>query len=309
VDIVPQTTVVDLKKSIDLAAIQAQLDAIHLQTPTQETISLPPTIIGAKIYWDGQASDGYTTVEPQFQSAGWYSGGIQSSTFSGSASASATVDGDLSFQVRDGFKGSASAILHIFFLPLDATGDDILAKVGAIPWPVFRLTSENVVVFGRHKALDVSGKIVLSALTQVGVDPILFVTTTKTGERRTGGLSTKSVPIPGALCAGVAITEEGSNTITATATVERAAPTLTVYDSTGTIIPTPTVNYDYGSWPSNLLEVDVTADGSFAPASIPATDPPVFPTGNYLISSKASLFKYDRLQITAITVEVTSDMV
>jgi hypothetical protein len=301
--------VVDLKKSIDLAAIQAQLDVFHIEIPTQESVSLPPQLIGAKIYWGGQSSDGYSTVTPQFQSAGWYSGGIISYSYAGSASASATVDGDVSFQVRDGFKGSASATLHVFFMPLDATGDDILTRVGASPWPVFRLTSQNVVVFGRHRALDVSGKIVISSLTQIGVDPLIFISTTKTGERRSGGLSTKSVPIPGVLCEGITITEEGSNTSTAEATIKRETAVLRIYDQDGVIIVSPTVDEDYSTWPSSELTVEVSAVGDFLPATIPATVPPVFPIGTYLISSKASLFKYDRLQVTAVTVEITSDMV
>lgn len=314
-DLIPQSAHVELKRQIDLVDFGNQIEGIHIQIPTEEDIRLPPTLEEAIIYWGGQSSDGYSTVSPKWQAVGWYSGGLQAISFGGSASASATIDGDVAFILRDGYAGPAAAILHLFFLPLaTASSSDILTKVGASPWPIFRPKSRNLVVRGRHQSLEVSGKIVMSYLAKPTTeaaptsDPVVFVSTTKTGERRGGGVATKSVPIPAALCVGISVVEEGSSTQAATATIKREAPVVTAYDSDGDSV-TPTIDEDYGTWPSAELSVEVEAEGDFAPSSIPATVPPVFPTGRYLTASKAAPFKNGWIQVTALTVDITSDMV
>ena len=54
---------------------------------------------------------------------------------------------------------------------------------------------------------------------------------------------------------------------------------------------------------------DLQITGGVKPNILPATTPPIFPIGNYLISSSMDLFKYGLVKVKATTVTVTEQYV
>jgi hypothetical protein len=134
-------------------------------------------------------------------------------------------------------------------------------------------------------------------------------------------MRTKSVPLPAALNGPITVShvytgDEVESTATgarsiAIATIQRTTPTVAILSSTGAVTSTFTVSTTgSGAWVSTLdFSVSVTAHGRLAQSTLPATTPSTFPTGTYLVTSKASPYKYGYLQITAITVNIDSTLV
>ena len=58
-----------------------------------------------------------------------------------------------------------------------------------------------------------------------------------------------------------------------------------------------------------LIPEDLQITGGVYPKTLPATNPPKFPVGNYLIRSDASIYKFGLVKITAVIARVTEDFV
>lgn len=309
-EIIPAHNKQSRVKVFDPDAIAAALSDIHIVAPTQQNIQLPAKLLGVDVYWEGDESDGFSSVNPKQIVSGWYGGVSVSNSYEGSASASATVDGDVNPRVKEGFSGPAPATLHVFFLPIvGSTVSDILTFLGCSPWPVIPLVSENVVVFGKTKSIEVAGAISISTVTQMTIDPYVLVAAKMTGQRKSGGLNVTSQPIPASLHGEITINHIGSKIKSATATVTRQSAESNIYDIDGNVIVPGTVTEDYTNWPDADLVAEVEVEGTVGSETLPATTPSVFPTGTYLYTSNATPFIDGWVQVTAITVEVTSDMV
>jgi hypothetical protein len=58
-----------------------------------------------------------------------------------------------------------------------------------------------------------------------------------------------------------------------------------------------------------LIPADLEITGGVYPKTLPATNPPKFPIGNYLIRSDASIYRFGLVKITAVIARVTEDFV
>jgi hypothetical protein len=58
-----------------------------------------------------------------------------------------------------------------------------------------------------------------------------------------------------------------------------------------------------------LIPEDLQITGGVYPDTLPATNPPKFPNGNYLIRSDASIYRFGLVKITAVIARVTEDFV
>ena len=58
-----------------------------------------------------------------------------------------------------------------------------------------------------------------------------------------------------------------------------------------------------------LIPEDLQITGGVYPKTLPATNPPKFPVGNYLIRSDASIYRFGLVKITAVIARVTEDFV
>jgi hypothetical protein len=58
-----------------------------------------------------------------------------------------------------------------------------------------------------------------------------------------------------------------------------------------------------------IIPSDLQITGGVYPKTLPATNPPKFPVGNYLIRSDASIYRFGLVKITAVIARVTEDFV
>jgi hypothetical protein len=340
-EITPLSEDDDLVRTVDIATAQAELDGVHIQIPSQEDVSLPDVLESVTVYWDGTRNDGYGVSQPDVKVGVGGGAAVSQTTFTASASASATIDGDVVYQLREGFRGAVPSVVHVFFLPAStATSTAVLSKVGASPWPVFRYKSENLVLFGKHSSLDMDGKIQVISISSIG-NWYVRAAATRTGERKGGGVRTKAVPIPAALRSAITVGQVASGPdvvvststgpffgpgyaipptlvprVTSVASIKRESPSIKQLVSTGSgmewqDVPSTQVIFDWtaGIWSTDVLTNSVTVEGRLSHSTLPATNYSTFPTGTYLVTSKASPYRFGYIQVTAVTVNIDSTMV
>lgn len=123
------------RKTVDEDALQTELESIHLIYPTQENVSLPDVLKSIGVKATRVLSNGNSTSK-----------GSSGSTDN---SSTVSVSADVHYEIEEGYSGPAPAEIHVFFLPQNASGpDDILAKIGALPWPLYRPKSSRITIGG-----------------------------------------------------------------------------------------------------------------------------------------------------------------
>lgn len=259
----PRNSLHSIKTVIDKNAFTEVLKGYHVQSGDVQNISLPDVLksVSVKIYNEESGSNDIA----------------EGSGNSASASASIGIDCSsvIDTNIRNGYSGPAKSVRHIFFLPEDDSGyDAILAKTGALTWPVMRPKQEKIEVTTVSEQR--SARVALSLPNNVS--------RSKGGGKRT---SRSVVNIPPTL----------HEQITVNSSDPQGSPTA----STSVSVSGPSG----ASASENLI---VNSSFKIIPPSLAATDPSSFPSGLYLYSVNASPYRYGFLRVEAIVVEVTADM-
>jgi len=283
-----------LKRTIDKEQVSQALLAQWYKVSTDVQISLPDRLLGVTVYWGSSVGEGQNADIDFGASAGSYS-----LSQSSSSKSSASINGDIYFNVQQGFQGSLPGYQHIFFMKIGTDGrvdqDEVLNILNnfeqfgqqTIPpnppsgpdsiteiqkkyqrWPYIQARSENLVVIsgGKSETKNISESKSVSINGLGGGSG--------SGTSFDVDVNARSVNIPQTLHGPITISEE-------------------IFGSTAPSSLGPT----YGVRPQTLSTTQAVVNGTLQAA-------PRFPAGNYLYSSNVELYKWGFVKVTAITVEV-----
>jgi hypothetical protein len=287
-----------LKRSIDKEKLSESLLSQWYKISTDVNISLPDKLLGVTVYWGSSYGAGQQASFDTGASTGSYS-----LSQSSSSKKSASINGDIYFNVQQGFQGALPGYQHIFFMKIGADGrvdqNDILqvlnnfeqygqqtrpepppdpnfnnppALITSTPtykrWPYIQARSENLVVISGGKSETTNN----SFSKSVSING--FGSGIGTGSSFDVDVNARSVNIPQTLHGPITIQQE----IIGTVAPSELGPT-------------------YGVRPQTLATTQAIVSGSLQNADR-------FPSGNYLYSSNVELYKWGFVKVTAITVEV-----
>jgi hypothetical protein len=288
-----------LRREIDREKLAEVLLAKWIRTPVQVNVTLPDKLLGVKVYWGHSYGAGKS-----FDHGFAVSSSNYNLSSSGSSKNSYGVNGDIYFNIQQGYSGPLNGEKHIFFIEIgkDNRVEDqeivktlnnfrehgsrtpptrpppppgnpfpIYATTPANyykPWPYIQTRTENLVVITGGKSETMNSSQSLSASIN--------------GSSRSNGRGTsidvdvnaRSVNIPPTLHGKITIEEE-------------------TFGTTGgqSLLPT------YGVRPTTLDVTKAVLDGR-------EVSMPQFPTGNFLYQADVELYKYGFVKVTAITVTV-----
>jgi hypothetical protein len=290
-----------LKRKVDRVKLAEVLLAKWLRMPTQVNITLPDKLLGVKVYW-GHSYGAGRSFDSSFQA----STTNYSLNSSGSSKNSYGINGDIYFNIQQGYSGPINGEKHIFFIEIGKDNQietqEILQTLNNFrehgsrtppvrpplppgmsysippanfykPWPYIQTRTENLVVITGGKSETFS-----SSRSQ-------FASINGSGGGSGRGSSidvdvnARSVNIPATLHGYITIEEE-------------------TFGTTGgqELLPT------YGVRPTTLAVTEAVLNGKTTPM-------PQFPTGNFLYQADVELYKYGFVKVTAITVNLTPEYV
>ena len=202
------------------------------------------------------------------------SGGAEANGENWSVEASGTGSNvvDIRWRIKNGYSGPVPATRNIFFLDKNnATFAAVLAKCNAAAFPA--LFPEPVTI------TSVSGSVTQRVSRSASFDY---------GSGNSGSTSSSSF----------------GNTLSSSIT--NIPPTLHEQISVTNVDVTLST---LGAGGSTVSVSAPSFTGSYAPTSIPATTPPNFPAGNYLISVDTESYKYGLVRVTAVVAHIASTFV
>lgn len=274
----------DLVRKIDTVAIQEKLDSIFLEFPSRSNLSLPPVLKSVNLIWDSYAEDGSYDSEFTGFSSGesWALTGNED----GNAESSAEVSPSFETEIDDVWANNIPTTSYFFFLPYPVDIGDILQKVGAKQWPVFKPKSHLISAVGQKKKITLRADI---SSHSSGSD------STNSKTKKIGKGSTKEVynktvflKIPPTLHGEIEIRETGDKNKQLKANVNVSL----VGDNMLSVV----VN-------DNIVD-NVAAQRS--PSILDATNPPDIPrSGKYLIDSKVELYQYGYAKVYAEVIDAS----
>ena len=293
-----------LKREVDRTKLSEVLLPKWIKTPVEVNVTLPDKLLGVKVYWGhsygaGQSFDhGFSTSSSNY-----------SLSSSGSSKNSYGINGDIYFNIEQGYSGPIKGEKHIFFLEIGKDGrvqsDEIIntlnnfhlngspsnapVTIGATgatvqvvqtspanyykPWPHIRTRTENIVLITGGKSETINK----SKTESNSING--FASGNGFGTSFDVDVNARSINIPATLHPQITIEEE-------------------TFGATGGQYLTPT----YGVRPKSLAVTTATVNGI-------EENMPTFPVGNYLYQADVELYKYGFVKVTAITVELTNEYV
>jgi hypothetical protein len=270
-----------LKKQIDINEVRPALNNRWYKFGVDIPIKLPDKLISVNAYY-GRS---FAEADDYDFGVGVFKGSYNRNQ-SGTTKSSSSLNGDIYFEIENGFDGIIQGYQHIFFLEIgnddQVTGQDVLQRLNYFEaskntgtiykrWPYLRLTTENIVLITGGKSESKSESLSQS----VSINGISK--TTGKGTAYDVNVNASSVNIPATLHGLIKISE----------------------DFTGNPIP-QRLAITYGVNPKTLKPTKVKIDGDLVEAA-------TFPTGDYLYSSSVDLYKYGFVKVTAKTVSITND--
>lgn len=298
-----------LKREVDRTKLSEVLLKKWIRTPTQVNVTLPDKLLGVKAYWGHSYGQGQSFSADLGVGTGNYS-----MSASGSSKSSYGINGDIYFNIQQGYSGPIKGEKHIFFLEIGkddridqteivetlnnfhATGSPSKPPVtigatgatGFVPPPEITQTSPNnyykpwpyIQTRTENLVIITGGK---SETVNSSQSKYASINSAGGGSGRGTSIdvdvNARSVNIPSTLHGSITIEEE-------------------IFGTTGgqDLLPT------YGVRPKTL---SVTK----AVVSAKEVDMPSFPTGNFLYQADVELYKYGFVKVTAITVSVTPEYV
>jgi hypothetical protein len=290
-----------LKRNVDRVKLAEVLLAKWLRMPTEVNVTLPDKLLGVKVYWGHSYGAGQS-----FDSSFSASATNYSLNSSGSSKNSYGINGDIYFNIQQGYSGPINGEKHIFFIEIGKDNrietQEIVQTLNNFrehgsrtrpaspplppgmvysftpanfykPWPYIQTRTENLVVITGGKAETFSSSQSQSASINGSAGG------SGRGSSIDVDVNARSVNIPATLHGPITIEEE-------------------TFGTTGgqELLPT------YGVRPTTLAMTRAVLDGR-------EQNMPQFPTGNFLYQADVELYKYGFVKVTAITVNVTPEYV
>ena len=284
-EIDPLSDDLDLVRTIDAQAAQDALDDFLVSFPTRTTLSLPPILKKVEVVWDTSSEEGdFSSDWGGFALSVAGSGSSLSGSERGEAKSSAGCMPSWNIQLEEVWAVNVPTTSHIFFLPYPVTEEQILAKVSALAWPIFKPKSYTLTAFGQSTSVTVDVSAAASASWNTDADGAIESESTDhtTGQGSSARVATTAVlaKIPPCLHGGFSVSSNQNQEINAHAEIGWIA---------------------YGRFPSLSVvkQRSVAAVGTadfYAAATSPADIPR---TGKYLIDSKIELYQYGYVRIYA----------
>jgi hypothetical protein len=289
-----------LRRKVDKEKIAKSMLSQWYKISTDVQVSLPDKLLGVTVYWGSSYG---ASSQPTIDYSG--STGSYSLSQSSSSKSSASINGDIYFNIQQGFQGALPGFQHIFFIPIGEDGriseEEILEvlnnfeqfgqqKLPLQPpiingpilqqvekkyqrWPYIQARTENLVVISGGKSQSFN----TSKSESVSING--FGSGTGYGESFDVDVNARSVNIPQTLHGPITIKQE----------------------TFGSSIP-ENLGPTYGVRPEIIQTTKAVINGTLQDAS-------VFPVGNYLYSSNVELYKWGFVKVTAVTVEITGGYV
>jgi len=284
-----------IRRYIDKEKISAALLEQYYKLPINVRIDLPDKLKKIVVYWGKSYGEGQSWTADEGSASGSFS-----LSQSGYSKNSASVNGDIYFEIEKGFSGAVDGLKHIFFLKLDdgkaISSSDVLTTLNKfsgslIPtyqqWPYIVTKTENLVLITGSKSETFNKS--QSEFSNIN------------GFGKSGGcgssidvdVSARSINIPQTLHGPIIIEQQ----------------------SVGEI---PQINPPPPDEFCEFVQTDLTPTYAIRPQELETTkvkikgietDASQFPTGNFLYSSDVSLYKWGFVKVEAITVNITSNHV
>lgn len=284
-----------VKREIDKEKVSNALLSQWYKIPTEVDVSLPDKLLGVTVYWGRSFGAGQSSDIDFGASTGSYNQSLSSSSKS-----SSSINGDIYFNVEQGYRGAVSGYQHVFFIEIGKDGRIEAAEIldvlnnfeqfgerdtpppsggeGVVKlsktyvrWPYIQTRTENLVVISGGKS-NTKNESKSQSVTING-----FGAGSGSGESIDVDVNARSINIPNTLHGTINIAQE-----------------FIGGQFEGGLDPT------YGVRPMTLEPTKIKINGK---NEIAAT----FPTGNYLYSANVELYKWGFVKVTAITVQITGD--
>jgi hypothetical protein len=253
-----------------------------LSIPVRADLDLPDVLESVSIVWSESLTegDGDSTGNSEVT-------GAKSYRVDGDVTRSATtrleIQPSLNVQVKRYWGRDLPATAKFFFLPINngaVTEEQVLAKLGAQKWPVFKPRSNTLILKGIQLAVEVKAG-VGQVLSENAQGELITSTNKSEVSQSTGQLNLNVVTLPFTINSTINLSGSTSQSKLVTA---RAKAKLT-----GKLDAESDLSESY------------TGTASVQPTSIPATSPTAVPTsGIYLIQSRIEPYKWGYAKCSAI---------
>jgi hypothetical protein len=273
-----------VEKSYDIDKINEALTNQYYKIPTQIEIRLPDKLKTVTAYYGRSFGAGQSSGSDSGASTGSYNKSLNTNIKS-----SESINGDIYFEVEAGFSGAADAFTHIFFLKITD---------GRIDTSNILETLNNFAQFGQ------------ATPPKPPNNAVVVITATY---KKWPYLKTKTENI--ILISG-SKSETQSTSRSESANINGFSESLSEGSSFDVDVNVNSINIPTTLHPAiTITEQFIGAGGNLGPTygvrpqTISATEPSVFPTGNYLYAANVELYKYGFVKVTATTVEIGADKV
>jgi hypothetical protein len=280
-----------LKKQIDIEKVSQALLDQYYKIPTKVKIKLPDKLKSVTCYLANSYGAGTDFTITQGANTGSYN-----MSNSGSSKSSWSIGGDIYFDIENGFDGEVDGFTHIFFIKLEkgrvASSDSIISILN------------NFAQFGNRDIPNKSGGgTSATELKKTYIDLPYIKTRTENIVLITGG---KSLSNSSSISQSVGINGVASS--------NGGGKSFDVNVNANSILVPQTI---HSAISINVTEVNSASDSkgigrpttSVNPATLAATTPSVFPTGQFLMSANIELYKWGFVKVTAITATITTEQI
>jgi len=292
VDLTPRNNLQTLKRTRDKEVSRAALLEFNWTFGSTVNLSFPDVLEGVKCIntistGGGKAGSGFDELELSAGTnltivrGGWYN-----------------VIGNIVYNIKEGYSGPVDANRHVFFLDRDsATLDNVVDRLNTLSiysgsnavkrWPKTKPVKRILIVSG--------GRIELNATALINseeIDDQIETNQISLSDDNGGSITVTETPIPATLHDELEITVETSTIADLTPDEEDD-----IIPSFTPIVPTISIVGENEPWPTD----------SSTPLRLPATTPPSFESGNYLLSIDTEPYRFGLVRVSAIVAIVDED--
>ena len=281
-----------LKKEIDIDKVSEALLSQYYRIPTQVKVKLPDKLKSVTCYLANSYGAGTDFNITQGANTGSYN-----MSNSGSSKSSWSIGGDIYFDIENGFDGDVEGFRHIFFMKMENG----------------RIASSNSILSILNNFAQFGNRVPISSPSPHGNSIINFVSTYQPWpyiKTRTENI----VLITGGRSLSNSNSISQSVGINGFANSEGEGKSFDVNVSANSILVPQTI---HPAITINVTEVNSANDSkeigrpttSVSPATLNATTPSIFPTGQFLMSADVELYKWGFVKVTAITATITTSQI
>lgn len=273
--------------------IDSALSSVMVTYPTRHSMDLPPVLQEITLAWDSSEGAGTQWQDNQLYVYGGMNSLVQDDSGSNTAQLSATPQFDII--MKDIWARNLIATSHVFFLKGPVAEVDIMSKLGASMWPVFKPKSYALTTKGVSVSCSVSGSIKRAFSPYDGYLGAVEYNWSKNFNK---DRSIKNITLSIPQCIHGPISVNDSKTVTASPSVNIKFP------------QTPPLNIDSGTQVVGLEvlvnfteTVTETAEVDFY---LPPTEPTAVPSsGLYIVDSNVEFYKFGYFIVRATTIDAS----